>query len=160
AEHLAELGREVVSLDGELTDRLDRGGGHRAGPDRVVGRGDILSLEIDLEGTAWRAIDIRSLGRSLIRHRNSGRKLNEAQPSADRVRRAEIQRHSVEELAADVGALFGALSLEQGGCGRDRDGVAGRADFQSRINAGGLQEPDLDSWRDELFEAGRFNTQF
>src|SRR5262249_38763677 len=99
--------REVAGLDGKLTDRLDRSGSHRAGPDRVVGRGDVLAFEINLEGAARRAIDVRRL----IGSRNPGRKLNEAQPAAGRVLRAGIERHRVEEAAADVGGLFGALGL-------------------------------------------------
>src|SRR5262249_59715955 len=73
AEHLAELRREVAGLDGEFAYRLDRGGSHRAGPDCVVGRCDVLAFEINLEGTARRAVDVRRLWRSLIRHGNSVR---------------------------------------------------------------------------------------
>ena len=44
--------------------------------------------------------------------------------------------------------------------GRYRDRVAGRADFQRRVNAGGLQELNLDFLQDELLEAWRLDAQF
>src|SRR5687767_7661216 len=100
--------------------------------------------------------------RRILSSRNSGRKRNEAQPITDRTaeRLAEIDRHRIEELAADVRALFGALCLEQRGLSRNRDGVAGRPDFQSRIDAGSLQELNLDSLQNELLEPWSLDAQF
>ena len=99
AQHLTVLGREVGGLHRELADGLDRRGGYRARPDRVVRAGDVLPFEVDLERAPWSAVHAGAF----VGPRHARRQGDESQPVADRshvaAASAEIQRQLVDPIA-------------------------------------------------------------
>ncbi len=159
SEHLTVLGREVCRLHRELADGLDRRGGHRARPDRVVRAGDVLAFEVDLEGAARGAVDAGAF----VGPGHARRQGDESQPVADRshiaAAAAEIQRQLVDPIAADVDALLRVVGLQQRGFCRDADRFRGGAQLQRGVDARRLRDLDAHRGEDERLESHRLDRQ-
>ena len=140
----AELGRDVVGLDGELLDVVEDGeegdlaGFGLQGGDAVV--------EV-LVGAGTAAVDAGEEG--------AGGELDAGREGGELYEVARVERHRDDGGAGDVGLDLARLCLEEGRVAVDGYGLAVASRAEDEVGVDGLAEDDGDAGAAEMLESRR-----